>query len=812
MKHRWWILIVLLMAMVYIVGPALPAYATTLPSDFSEVTVVSGLSSPTAFAMAPDGRIFVLEQDGAVRVIKNGALLPTPFTTISVNSTGERGLLGIAFDPNFTSNRYIYLYHTTNTGTIHNRVIRVTADASNPDVMESGSRITLLDLNNLSATNHNGGAMHFGSDGMLYIAVGENAVQSNSQTLSNLLGKVLRMDVVADADDGLANADIPTDNPFFATATGNNRLIWTMGLRNPYTFSVQPGTGRIFINDVGQGTWEEINDGVSGRNYGWPDTEGEFDTGDFPDYTLPLYTYDHGGNDPDGCAITGGAFYNPDAETFPAEYVGDYFFADFCGNWIYRYNVGPDTVAQFATSTVPDPVDLLVAPDGSLYYLARGDGNGQVLRISYTATPLPPNIITHPQDTTVTDGGDATFTCAASGSGTITYQWQRDDVDIPDATGTSYTLEDVALSDDGAVFTCIATNMFGSTPSNDATLTVVPNQPPLVNITLPVIGAHYKAGNTIKYSATATDPEDGALPGSAFTWQVDFHHADHEHPHMPAKTGSKSGKFTIPTTGETATDVFYRITLTVTDSEGMETVVTRDVLPLISTITIASNPSGMGITVDGVPATTPASFDSVVGMNRTIGALSPESNGGIWVFKKWSDGGAQVHTITTPTNDTTYTATYELTELRNPSFEDDTDNNNVPDKWKFTNRASSEGQDCSIAVDGACSLMLVGNGTKTSVKQDISLKGRTGDAYTLDFSTRADSTGEGQVTVELKLTFTDGTSNTIMYSFAAGTFDWTAQQLNLTATKAYKKLTITITSSAGASGSAWVDAVALSLD
>jgi hypothetical protein len=370
----------------------------------------------------------------------------------------------------------------------------------------------------------------------------------------------------------------------------------------------------------------------------------------------------------------------------------------------------------------------------------------------------------------------------------------------------------VTPSDDGAVFTCVATNTFGSTPSNDATLTVVPNQPPVVTITLPVLGAHYRAGDTIQYKATATDPEDGALAASAFTWQVDFHHADHEHPFKPPENGVRSGQFTIPTTGETATDVFYRITLTVTDSEGMETVVTRDVLPLISTITIASNPAGLAVTIDGVPATAPVSFDSVVGMRRRIGAVSPQDNGALWLFNNWSDGGAQIHKIATPGSNTTYTATFTMKDLRNPSFEDDADNSNLPDRWKFSNLASGEGWDCTIAAEGMCSLMLFGNSTKTSVKQDVALTGSAGDSFTLDFSTRASGIGAGQFTVTMKFVYTDATRDTVRYTFGAGTFDWTAQALNITAAKAYKKLTITITSSAGAVGSVWVDNMDLTLD
>src|SRR6185369_1049175 len=162
------------------------ANAATLPSGFTE-TQISGLSSPTAMEFAPDGRLFVCLQTGQLRVIKNGALLPTPFVSLSVDSSGERGLLGIAFDPNFAANNFVYVYYTVSTTPRHNRVSRFTA---NGDVAVGGSELVLLDLNNLStATNHNGGAIHFGPDGKLYIAVGENANGSNSQTLTNLLGK-----------------------------------------------------------------------------------------------------------------------------------------------------------------------------------------------------------------------------------------------------------------------------------------------------------------------------------------------------------------------------------------------------------------------------------------------------------------------------------------------------------------------------------------------------------------------------------------------------------------------------------------------
>src|SRR6187402_3897239 len=164
----------------------LPAAATaaTVPAGFTDSVVANGLVSPTAMEIAPDGRIFVAQQTGALRVIKNGVLLATPFLTVSVNSSGERGLLGIAFDPNFATNQFVYVYYTTSASPIHNRVSRFTASSANPDVAAAGSEVQILNLPNLSsATNHNGGAIHFGTDGKLYIAVGENANGANSQSL-----------------------------------------------------------------------------------------------------------------------------------------------------------------------------------------------------------------------------------------------------------------------------------------------------------------------------------------------------------------------------------------------------------------------------------------------------------------------------------------------------------------------------------------------------------------------------------------------------------------------------------------------------
>jgi glucose/arabinose dehydrogenase len=410
----------------------------SLPLSFVE-TQISGITNPTAMALAPDGRIFVCQQNGALRVIKDGVLLAAPFVSLTVSSVGERGLLGVAFDPNFNNNQFVYVYYTATTPAIHNRVSRFTA---NGDVAVPGSELVILDLNNLSgATNHNGGAIHFGPDGKLYVAVGENANAANAQSFGNLLGKMLRINTDP------ANL-VPTDNPYFndPNVTGNNKAIWALGLRNPFTFGFQPGTGRLFINDVGQNAWEEVNEGLPHSNYGWPTCEGPSCSGAPPaDYRAPVYVYNQTTGTPTGCAIVGGAFYNPPILQFPARHIGKYFFADLCSGFI-RYidpTITPPipSSTQFATG-ISTPVDLMVGDDGSLYYLTRGSG-GSVFRVQYSGgSTIAINDVTVTEANTATATANFKVILSPASSQTVTVQYATADgsaaagSDYVNATGT----------------------------------------------------------------------------------------------------------------------------------------------------------------------------------------------------------------------------------------------------------------------------------------------------------------------------------------------------------------------------------------
>lgn len=441
--------------------------ATDYPTGFTEQQLVNGISGGTAMAFAPDGRLFVAEQGGKIWVVKNGQKLPTPFTTLNVKSDGERGIEGIVFDPNFAQNNYVYVYYTTNTSDSHNRLSRLTANGDTASPTET----VIYDFDSHGASNHNGGALNFGTDGKLYVTTGDNASGSNAQTLTNDHGKILRINPVPD-DPATTGIDerVPADNPASFTTlrsgtfrtespTGKYRSIWAIGFRNPFTAAIQPGTGKLHINDVGDNggiRWEEINLASKGENYGWPEAYGMQGNQDSR-LTKPLYTYQT-----EGCAITGGTFYNPVNNNFPAGYVGKYFFADYCGDWIKILDTSNSTVSTFA-SAISEPVDLKVGPDGSLYYLARG--SNAVYKVSFGGVSAV--AIASP----LTGAAPLAVSFSASGSTDsqnqpLTYAWNFGD----GATGTGISPSHTYAQD--GVYTAVVTATNNNTQSSTASVTI----------------------------------------------------------------------------------------------------------------------------------------------------------------------------------------------------------------------------------------------------------------------------------------------------------------------------------------------------
>lgn len=428
----------------------------TFVLGFSRSEVAVGLTTPTTLACAPDGRIFVCEQAGALRVVKNGTLLSTPFITLTVDPQGERGLLGIAFDPQFTSNQYIYLYYTATTPTVHNRIIRVTA---NGDVAVPGSEVPVLEFQNLSSTTHNGGALAFGHDGKLYVAVGENANGASAQDINSYRGKILRIN-----PDGSA----PADNPF-PVGSEQRKRTWHVGVRNPYTTSIERVTGRFFVNDVGQSTFEEINDAtIGGKNFGWPHEEGPGSVD--PAYIDPFYYYGRGNGDGIGCAITGGTFFSPINTNYPSAYYGKYFFLDYCGDWINLIDpaVASPTRSPFGSAIGGGPVGIIAGVDGNLYYLSRD--NGALYKILYNNLS-PPFITRQPQSVTVTPGQAFTLSAESIGTMPLSYQWELDGETIPDAIAPTYSISSAGAEHAGT-YKLFVSNSAGLVITSEAVVEV----------------------------------------------------------------------------------------------------------------------------------------------------------------------------------------------------------------------------------------------------------------------------------------------------------------------------------------------------
>ncbi|WP_282780155.1 PQQ-dependent sugar dehydrogenase, partial [Phaeodactylibacter xiamenensis] len=323
-------LLLLLLAAISFSLQAQPIFNLELIND--------DLSQPADITNAGDDRLFVVERAGRIRILDaDGQLLPEPFLDINDRvgpANGERGLLGLAFHPNYADNGYFFVNYTANDG--DTRIARFQVNAGNPNTGDPNSEVILFDIGQPYG-NHNAGDLAFGPDGYLYIPMGDGGSggdpQNFSQNRQSLLGKMLRIDV----DNGNPYA-IPPDNPY-AEDDFTLDEVWAIGLRNPWRFSFDRETGDIWIGDVGQNEWEEITfqpaDSEGGENYGWRCYEGfeAYNTGGCePEsaYTPPIHTYNTGSSD--GCSVTGGFVYRGSA--FPALY-GKYVYADFCSGKIW---------------------------------------------------------------------------------------------------------------------------------------------------------------------------------------------------------------------------------------------------------------------------------------------------------------------------------------------------------------------------------------------------------------------------------------------------------------------------------------------
>jgi glucose/arabinose dehydrogenase len=651
-------------------------------------SVVARVASPTAMAWTPDGRMLVAQDTGQLRVIRNGQLLTTPALNLAsrICSGGERGLLGVAVDPNFATNHYVYVYWTRNVhgycgqtppDTPENRVSRFTLGDNN--LVVSGSEKVLVDHIPSQRINHNAGDLHFGVDQLLYISVGDGGcvlndatrcgpLNTNSRRLDIPNGKILRV-----TRDGA----VPATNPYVGVAgarrctlttgpqpgTGPCTETFASGFRNPYRFAQVPGTNQFYVNDVGQEHWEEIDSLVKGADYGWNTREGHCARGSLTDcgptpYTNPIHDYSHAAT---GCgSITGGAFVPHGL--WPAPYSGSYLFGDYVCGKIFRLvpQAGGGFTQEEVLTGVGAPVHLAFGPYGAtsaLYYLEYAAG--EVHRVNPAGANTAPvaDFWQRPDGLNVTLDGSASDDPDV-GDSVVSWRWNFGD-GTSATTSTPRTTHTYPTAGNYTA-TLTVTDSRGATSAPFSKVVLAGEHAPAVSITAPATTARFAVGQQVTVSASATDAEDGALPGSAISWTVLLHHGTHTHPYAGPSTGSSiTIPYPAPEDMASTQNSYLTATAVATDSKGLTSRADRKLLPRKVTLSFATSPTGGRVSVNGTSRATPSSLVSWAGYRLLLDAPADRTiDGARYVFSSWSDGGARSHTITTPNVATTYTARY----------------------------------------------------------------------------------------------------------------------------------------------------------
>jgi glucose/arabinose dehydrogenase len=652
--------------------------------------------------------MLVATQPGQLRVFKNGQLLQTPALNISsrICANSERGMLGVAVDPSFSTNKYIYLYYTYNkfgvcpTGqptNANNPVNRVSRFVMSGDTVDPASENVLIDNIPSPNGNHNAGDLYFGKDSYLYVTVGDGGcdykgdsgcagANDASRDRHILLGKVLRI---------TRDGGIPATNPYTDTGSARCNLTgrtdsgkncqetFAWGLRNPFRFAFDPNAAgtRFFINDVGQAAWEEVDQGEAGADYAWnlcegthdnPNRAGSIDCAAAP-YTPPVHEYSHSNT---GCgSVTGGAFVPNGA--WPASYDGSYLLGDYVCNKIFKLTPlsgGGFARTEFASGLGGGgPTAMAFGPYESgkaLYYATYANG-GEVHRVSYAVGNQSPSASV---ETTSPNYGPIPLTVSFDGSDSNdpdgdtspTYLWDFGDGTPPEETSTPTTSHTYTTVPADSYTATLKVRDARGAVSAPATVKVFPgNTPPQPTIEMPAATKLFKIGEQITLGGSASDAEDGPVADSTLGWEVRQHHnGDHWHPFF-STTGTNL-TFNAPPPEDllsTGTGNHLEIRLTATDSKGLSKTITQDLQPNRANVTFESNPSGLSLQLNGTTFTAQRTFVSWEGYSLNVSAPSPQTlEGTTYVFRSWSDGGAQSHDVITGAQSSTYTATFDTAE------------------------------------------------------------------------------------------------------------------------------------------------------
>lgn len=622
---------------------AAPLSDTSLPPGFSKTCIVPPQQEPTALAPLGDGRVLLALRNGTVLVIRDGQLLPVPACVLPVAGTsGERGLLDIVADPS-APNAAIYVFRTS-----PQQRDRVSRFALVGDLVDTSSERLVWEARTSAPEIHHGGALAFLADGTLLVSTGDGAVAARSRDLGSDQGKLLRM---------RADGSIPSDNPFLAVQ-GALPEIWARGLRNPFRMAADASGSRVWIGDVGgnvASSWEEINLAAAGVDYGWPEQEGT-GCGALPcnSVQLPVAAWRH--DDPrynagsiGGCVIAG-AHYS--ATRFPAPWRDSLFYADCASRWIRALHFDPAGNVSGESLFEPEPaagavVDMCMAADGALLVATYGVGAAgqyeaaRVWRYDYA----PPGTNTPPVAQLAVSPAagpaplDVVFDARASHDPdnpleVLDYLWEWGD----GGTGTGAQASHVYTLEGPRTARLRVRDSHGA--AGVAEVQILVGQPPVVQIASPANGTTFRAGETISWTATATDAQDGPLPDAALRSTVAMLHNEHEHPFAGPLPGG-SGSFTVPDSGHAPEGVRYAVRIAAVDSSGLAANAAVELGPRTAVVRIETQPAGIAFSVDDDVRSGPYQWTSLEAFRHLLQLPRYAVQQGVALkFERWTDAQA----------------------------------------------------------------------------------------------------------------------------------------------------------------------------
>jgi glucose/arabinose dehydrogenase len=697
-----WLLLGVLSLLALLSAPAAADADPELPDDFAKVTVATGLWDPTAFAYAPDGRVFIVERRGRLMVARPGSQTVQPVLDITdhVAVDGDRGLLGVAVDADFETNRYVYLLYTHDTDPAHPqaaKTARLTRIVVNPDdsvgsLAEPGETVLLgsvtgagcpapantVDCMPSDSNSHTIGTVRADPDGTLWVGNGDGASYATTDPTAlrtfdeqSLAGKILHVDRQGRGLPG--HAFCPGDANLDHVCT----KLHAKGFRNPFRFQLRAGAGPI-VGDVGWNTTEEVNLTAAGGSYGWPCWEGPNQTPGYKDLagcaphyatpspdTPPAHFYSHASGGGEGAVVVGPQVVGT---RYPAAYRNSWFLGDYVQGWLKLFDVVDGEVENVRTFSAAgfDGVDLELTPEGDLAYLRYSDGtfqSGRLERIVHGNAPPPavahadpasgsaPLSVDFSADESIDPDGDL-----------VTYTWDFGD-GTPDATGRTAT----HVYDDAGVYDATLTVRDArGLESVDEVQVLVDESPPVAAIEAPAAGALFRHGTAVALRGSATDADEGELGDAQLSWNVLLYHGTHIHNAVTDLPGAEQS-FTPP--GDHDADSYYAIQLTATDETGLTDTEIVEIHPETVALTLASSPPGVTLSYSGSERLAPALLTAAIGYHTTISAPAEiVTDGGVTRrFEAWSDGGARQHDIVVPAADSTLTARYAAAPTPTPT-------------------------------------------------------------------------------------------------------------------------------------------------